>query len=109
MCASWFAAAFFLLPESPRWLVVQGKLDAALAAMHRVYTNNQLPQGGNTPLHPHILHTTPQAEALGCGKGGERGGEGKRKREGVCVKEKERERERERERAGTGRESHTER
>lgn len=39
------AAALVLLPESPRWLVVQGKLDDALAVMHRILTNARLPQG----------------------------------------------------------------
>jgi hypothetical protein len=37
--------AVCLLPESPRWLVVSGRLDDALAVMHRVHTNQLLPIG----------------------------------------------------------------
>lgn len=39
------AVALCLLPESPRWLVIHGKLDDALAVIHRMYTDNQLPRG----------------------------------------------------------------
>ena len=39
------AAALVLLPESPRWLVVNGQLDAALAIIHRIYTKSDLPLG----------------------------------------------------------------
>ena len=39
------AAALFILPESPRWLVVNGHLDLALAVIHRVFTKSTLPTG----------------------------------------------------------------
>ena len=39
------AAALLLLPESPRWLVVNGQLDAALAVMHQLYSDGMLPAG----------------------------------------------------------------
>jgi len=32
-------AALFLLPESPRWLVVNGQLEAALLVMHCLYAS----------------------------------------------------------------------
>lgn len=32
-------AALFMLPESPRWLVVNGQLDAALLVMHCLYAS----------------------------------------------------------------------
>lgn len=41
------AAALFMLPESPRWLVVNGRLDEALAVIHAVYTSKVLPSGGS--------------------------------------------------------------
>ena len=34
-----------MLPESPRWLVVDGRLDEALSVIHVMYTNDQLPRG----------------------------------------------------------------
>ncbi len=39
------AAALLLLPESPRWLVVNGQLDAALAVMRQLYSTGILPAG----------------------------------------------------------------
>ena len=46
LCAA--AVSLFILPESPRWLVVNGHLDVALAVIHRVYTKSILP-AGSTP------------------------------------------------------------
>eukprot|EP00887_Chlorella_sp_A99_P007343 scaffold2.g7343.t1 len=40
-----FAGALWLLPESPRWLVVNGRLDKALAVIHRVVTSTRLAPG----------------------------------------------------------------
>ena len=37
--------ALVILPESPRWLVVNARLDEALAVIHRVYTDSSLPLG----------------------------------------------------------------
>lgn len=39
------AVALFVLPESPRWLVVNAQLDEALAVIHRIYTDSILPFG----------------------------------------------------------------
>ncbi|PSC70824.1 inositol transporter 2 isoform B [Micractinium conductrix] len=46
--------ALCLLPESPRWLVIRGKLDEALAVIHRVYTSKALPAG--------MQHSTAEVE-----------------------------------------------
>eukprot|EP00891_Asterochloris_glomerata_P006599 jgi/Astpho2/6599/fgenesh1_pm.00101_%23_4_t len=39
------AFGLFILPESPRWLVVNQRLDEALAVIHRIYTKTVLPEG----------------------------------------------------------------
>lgn len=49
-CCSVAAVSLFILPESPRWLVVNGHLDMALAVIHRVFTSSVLPTGALPPL-----------------------------------------------------------
>lgn len=39
------AAALFILPESPRWLVVSSRLDEALAVIKRILASTTLPDG----------------------------------------------------------------
>lgn len=38
-------AGLLVLPESPRWLVVSGRLDEALAVIHKIYTSAGLQNG----------------------------------------------------------------
>lgn len=40
--------AVFILPESPRWLVVHGRMDEALAVIHKVCTSKALPAGAQS-------------------------------------------------------------
>lgn len=42
------AVAICVLPESPRWLVTHGRLDEALAVIHRVNTSSILPVGAQS-------------------------------------------------------------
>ncbi|KAL3163007.1 hypothetical protein ABBQ32_009439 [Trebouxia sp. C0010 RCD-2024] len=46
--AAVLAVSLFILPESPRWLVVNGHLDMALAVIHRVFTKSVLPAGAHS-------------------------------------------------------------
>ena len=57
------AVSLFILPESPRWLVVNGHLDMALAVIHRVFTRSVLPTGNRLVIHCSmvnacLLHTS---------------------------------------------------
>jgi Sugar (and other) transporter len=45
--ASLGAAALFLLPESPRWLVVNGRLDEALSVIQHILSGSTLPSGAH--------------------------------------------------------------
>lgn len=60
------AASLFILPESPRWLVVNGHLDMALAVIHRVYIGSVLPAGQlAVSVHAALLQN-PHNKAYHC-------------------------------------------
>ncbi len=44
-CCLRYTAGLYVLPESPRWLVVSGRLDEALAVIHKIYLSVGLQNG----------------------------------------------------------------
>ena len=59
-CCMRGAAGLFVLPESPRWLVVSGRLDEALAVIHKIYTSAGLQNGIHTIFHLPLRSLVPQ-------------------------------------------------